>query len=66
MATTSVKTYVWVSGVIFCLMALGHLIRAIYGVDIEIAGMTVPISASWIAFVAAGLLCCWAFNVARK
>jgi hypothetical protein len=53
--------YVVVSGVIFGLMALAQLIRAVKQVPVQIGSMEIPVWVSWVAVVVAGSLCTWAF-----
>lgn len=54
--------YSIVSGVVFGLIALLQLIRAISQWPVQIAEYTVPVFASWIIAIVAGGLCIWAFR----
>lgn len=66
MKETAVRKYLVVSGVVFGLVALGHLFRVSYGFDMQFGPVSVPMWASWLAFVWPGILCGWAFSLARK
>jgi hypothetical protein len=44
------------AGVIFLVVALGHLMRAVMNWPVVIASWTVPMWLSWIAFLIAGAL----------
>lgn len=50
------KTYLTLTGAIFLLIAVLHLLRAIYGWDAAIGGWVVPLWLSWVALVVAGYL----------
>ena len=53
------------ASVVFGLMALMHLIRAVLGLEAVIAGFKVPIWLSYVFFVAAGYLA-WHMHSAGK
>ena len=53
--------YVVVSGVIFGLMALTQLLRAVNQLPVQVGGVEIPIGVSWVAVVVAGSMCAWAF-----
>jgi hypothetical protein len=54
--------YVSVSGVIFGVVAMAHVYRAITGAPILLGSTEVPVWASWPAAIVAGALCVWAFR----
>ncbi len=54
--------YVVVSGVIFGLVAVAHVVRALGQVPVQLGSSAIPIWASWVAAVVAGALCVWAFR----
>lgn len=60
------KSYLQVTGAIFALVALAHLIRAVLDWPIVIAGWIVPVWLSWLAFVIAGALSGFGWNLARR
>ena len=58
------KNYAIVSGIVFGLVALGQVARAIAQVPVLIGSFEVPVFASWIAAAVAASLCYWAFKSA--
>ena len=56
------KNYVAVSGVLFGLIALAQVARAIGQIPVLIGTFEVPVFASWIAAAVAASLCYWAFK----
>lgn len=57
------KNFLAVSGVIFALVALVHLYRAVMGFDAVIAGFSVPVWLSWVALIIAAFLSWNAFKL---
>ena len=60
------RAYLVISGALFAVVALGHVLRLALGWPAEIGGWAVPMWVSWIALVAAAALSFWAFRLARK
>lgn len=60
------KSYLQVTGAIFALAALAHLIRAVLDWPIVIAGWIVPVWLSWLAFLTSGTLSGFGWNLARR
>ena len=56
------KNYIAISGSIFAIVAFAHLLRIIDGWEVIVNGQAVPMTISYIAFVAAGMLAVWAFR----
>jgi hypothetical protein len=56
------KNYIAISGSIFAIVAFAHLIRIIDGWEVVVNGQAVPMTISYLAFVATGLLAVWAFR----
>jgi hypothetical protein len=54
--TMDAKSYARVAAVVFAIVALLQLFRAVSGWDITINGSAVPLWASWLAAVVAGAL----------
>ncbi len=51
------RTYLLISGVIFGLVCLGHLLRVVFGWPLVIGTYQVPMAVSWMGmFIAAGLV----------
>lgn len=56
------STYRSLTGFIFLVMGMLHLIRVIYGWSAVIAGWEVPLWVSWVIVVVAAILVYFAFN----
>ncbi|HIC40879.1 hypothetical protein MNB_SUP05-12-245 [hydrothermal vent metagenome] len=56
------KNYIAISGSIFAIVAFAHLIRIIDGWEVSVNGQAVPMTISYLAFVATGMLAVWAFR----
>ena len=59
------KNYCMVSGGLFLLVALAHLLRIVYGMSIQIDDFAVPMLASWIGLMVSAGLAFWAFRLTR-
>ena len=57
--------YAVVSGVIFGLVTILQVCRALLGLPVQIGSLVVPVGASWVAAIVAGGLCFWAFRSRR-
>ena len=55
-----------VTGAIFLLMALLHLLRVIFSIEVVVAGFTAPIWLSIFGFIFALALALWMFKTAKK
>ncbi len=62
----SSKAYFVVSGTVFGLVAVAHLVRVVYQVRIHVGDWAFPMWASWGGFVVAVALCVWAFRLLRQ
>jgi len=56
------KNYIAISGSIFAIVAFAHLLRIIDGWEVVVNGQAVPMTISYMAFIATGLLAIWAFR----
>ena len=56
------RRYTVVSGLIFGIIAVLQLARALMQVPVHVGAFDVPVLASWIAALVAGGLCLWAFH----
>jgi hypothetical protein len=56
------KNYIAISGSIFAIVAFAHLIRIVDGWEVIVNGQAVPMTISYMAFVATGMLAVWAFR----
>jgi hypothetical protein len=59
-------TYLRISGIVFGLVALLHLLRLFYGWQVWISDVVVPVWLSWVGFAFAGALSAWAFRLTGK
>ncbi len=59
------KEYCAVSGVLFAMVALAHLLRILYGMSVQIDEFDVPMLFSWIGLVVPASLAVWAFRINR-
>lgn len=54
-------TYTIISGIIFGVVAIAHVVRAVNQWAIQVGPYGVPVWISWAGVVVAGGLCIWAF-----
>jgi hypothetical protein len=55
-------SYARLAGVIFAIVAILQLVRAVSGWPVTVAGAEIPVSASWVAGVVAGVLALLGFT----
>ena len=60
------RKYCVVSGILFSLVAIAHLLRILNGASVLVDDYAVPMFFSWIGLVVPGVLALWAFRVARQ
>ena len=60
------RLYFLISGLVFALAGLFHLIRIIYQWSVQVESLGIPLWPSWLIFVAASALSIWAFRLARR
>lgn len=60
------RGYCLVSGALFALVALAHLLRIVNGLSIQVDGVAVPMMVSWIGVLVPAALAAWAFRIARR
>jgi hypothetical protein len=59
------RAYLQISGALFGLIALAHLLRLFRHWPIDLAGHVVPLWASWLGLLLAGGLSIWALRLMR-
>ena len=59
------KAYFVVSGTIFGLVAVVHLVRVVYQMPVHVGDWAFPVWPLWGGLVVAGALCVWAFRLLR-
>lgn len=57
------RTYFLVCAVIFGLVSIIHLVRALNDWAFIVGPITIPLAASWLGFVITGALCIWAIRL---
>ncbi len=57
------KEYCIVSGTLFALVALAHLLRIVYGMSVKVDEFAVPMLVSWVGLIVPGVLAVWAFRI---
>ena len=62
----SQKTFSLVAGVFFLLVALGHVLRITSGASVVIQNTSIPMWASWVAFVVTAYFAYEGIRLARK
>jgi len=62
----SQQNYLLVSGALFSLVAIGHLLRLVYRLPVVVDGYTVPMAVSLFGCIIPALLAAWAFRLARS
>jgi hypothetical protein len=60
------RAYIQITGVIFAVVTLAHVLRLVAGWPIQVADWAVPMWISWVAIVAAAALCAWAFRLVTR
>jgi uncharacterized membrane protein len=59
-------SYLRVSGTLFGLIAIGHLLRVLYRAPAEVAQWVVPLWVSVAGFLLPAVLALWAFRLVRQ
>ena len=59
------RSYCVVSGVLFSLVALAHLLRIVSGTPITVEAYDVPMWVSWFGLLVPAALATWAFRNSR-
>ncbi len=62
----SQKTFSLTAGVIFALIALGHILRVVFALEWTVQDQAIPMWASWVALVIAGYFAYEGLRLARK
>ena len=57
------SAYVALSGTLFGLIAIVHLVRLLFAWPVQVAQQTIPVWYSGVGLVLAGLLCVWALRL---
>lgn len=60
------RPYVVVSGIIFGVVAVLHLLRVVNDWKFELGPWSLPMWFSWFGMVGPAILCAWAFRLASR
>jgi len=60
------KTGLRVASVLFGLFAIGHLIRLINQIPVQVGSHQIPMGVSWVALIIAAILCIWLWRLASR
>lgn len=52
--------------IVFSVIGIVHLVRALQGWEIEVSGAAIPVWVSWAAFIIAGYLAIRGFQMAQR
>lgn len=66
METTGTRLYLLISGGIFGVVALLHLLRLIAAWPVQLGPWSVPMWVSWVGLVVPAILCIWAIRLATR
>ena len=62
----SQRTYNWVTATLFAIIALAHLLRAVFGWTAQIGAWTIPVWVSWPAVIIIGALAWFGFRLTAR
>ena len=57
------KSYLVISGIVFALVTILHIVRVVCHLQVQIGEWTAPMWPSWPGMVVAGILSVWAFTL---
>ena len=60
------RGYLVISGTLFLIFAVVHVLRLFSGWEVVFNGATVPMGVSYVALAVSGLLAIWAFRLAKS
>jgi hypothetical protein len=60
------KTGLRVASVLFAIFAVGHLIRLIKQIPVQVGRHQIPMGLSWVALIIAAVLCIWLWRLSSK
>ena len=60
------KKYCLVSGIVFSVVALAHLLRIVNAMSFQVGDYAVPMWVSWIGLIVTAGLAFWAFRASRE
>jgi uncharacterized membrane protein YecN with MAPEG domain len=60
----SQKTGLRVASIIFAIFAIGHLLRLINQIPVQVGSHQISMGVSWVALIIAAILCIWLWRLA--
>jgi uncharacterized membrane protein YecN with MAPEG domain len=57
------KTGLRVASILFGLFAIGHLVRLIKQIPVQVGSHQIPMTLSWVALIIAAILCIWLWGL---
>jgi uncharacterized membrane protein YecN with MAPEG domain len=60
------KTGLRVASTLFAIFAIGHLIRLINQIPVQVGNHQIPMGLSWIALIIAAILCIWLWRLSNS
>jgi hypothetical protein len=63
---SSPRTGLRVASVIFAIFAIGHLIRLINQIPVQVGANQIPMGVSWVALIIAAILCAWLWRLSNS
>ena len=62
----SQKTGLRVASIIFAFFAIGHLLRLINHIPVQVGNHQIPMGVSWVALIIAAILCIWLWRLSSS
>ncbi|HSS17079.1 MAG TPA: hypothetical protein VLQ29_08860 [Candidatus Dormibacteraeota bacterium] len=62
----SQRTGLRVASILFALFAIGHLLRLINQIPVQVGSHQIPMGLSWVALVIAAVLCIWLWRLSSR
>jgi hypothetical protein len=62
----SQRTGLRVASILFALFAIGHLLRLINQIPVQVGSHQIPMGVSWVALVIAAVLCIWLWRLSSR
>jgi hypothetical protein len=59
------RNYCIISGALFLMVAVAHLLRIIYAMPVQVDNIAIPLTASWIGLIVTAALAAWAVRLYR-
>lgn len=60
------RPYLLVSGLVFAVVAVLHLLRVVNGWSFQLGPLDLPMAVSWLGAIVPGILSVWAFRLATR